>query len=106
MIFNIVVAEQRSNERTTLDLITQVLGTQVEVYVLIVLYVWFRPVAGMPGMAGALILALALSGARVYPRTWNMWIQSTYPNRLLAVETINGVLSTVTILVAAEWLLF
>lgn len=39
-------------------------------------------------------LALLLAAVRVYPRFWNMWIQSTYPRHLLAIEVVNGTLST------------
>jgi hypothetical protein len=78
-------------------LITQILGTQVEIWILAAAWFWLRPLIGMEGPGGSTLFALLLAGIRVYPRFWNMWIQSTYPNRLLAVEFVNGVLSTFTV---------
>jgi hypothetical protein len=74
-------------------LITQFLGTQVEVFILATAYVWLLP----HGATGALALAVMLAAVRVYPRFWNMWIQSTYPAVLLKVELVNGVVSTFVI---------
>jgi len=77
--------------------VTQFFGTQVEVYLLTTAFVWLRPLTGLPGYHGALLLGLLLAAIRVYPRFWNMWIQTTYPNRLLAVEVVNGTIGTVAI---------
>jgi len=40
-----------------------------------------------------------LAAIRVYPRFWNMWIQTTYPARLLVVELVNGSIGTIAIAV-------
>jgi len=85
-------------------LITQVSGTQVEVWILAIAYLWLRPLIGVEGMLGTLLLGLFFSGIRVYPRFWNMWIQSTYPRRMLAIEFVNGVISTYTIVLALHFL--
>lgn len=79
-------------------LITQFGGTQVEVYLLTLAFFWLRPLVSLPGYLGALALGAVLAALRVYPRFWNMWIQTTYPNRLLAVEAINGALGTLTVI--------
>ncbi len=75
---------------------TQFFGTQVEVYLMTLAFVWFRPVAP-PGWLGALEIGAVITALRVYPRFWNMWIQTTYPNRLLLIEVINGSLGTMFI---------
>ena len=75
----------------------QFLGTQVEVYILAFAYVWLRPLVPFKGYVCALVLGLLFVGIRVYPRYWNMWIQSTYPRRLLAVEFVNGTISTLVV---------
>jgi hypothetical protein len=80
-------------------LLTQFLGTQVEVYLLAVAFVWFRPMVTAGGFGGALLLGLMLAALRVYPRFWNMWIQSTYPVRLLATEAVNGTIGTLVVVV-------
>src|SRR5262245_56932616 len=75
-------------------LVTQFFGTQLEVFVLTAAFVWLRPLVSLPGMTGALVLGALLGAIRVYPRFWNMWIQTTYPNRLLGIELINGTIGT------------
>ena len=77
--------------------VTQFLGTQIEVYLLTIAFVWLRPLVGFSGYAGAILLGSLLAAIRVYPRFWNMWIQTTYPTRLLVVEIINGTIGTLVI---------
>jgi len=85
--------------------VTQFLGTQVEVYILTIAFVWLRPLVDNPGYGGALLLGSLCAALRVYPRFWNMWVQSTYPNRLLAVEVVNGTLGTLVICCVLQALL-
>jgi hypothetical protein len=77
--------------------LTQFLGTQVEVYVMTIAFFWVRPMTPLPGYLGGLAVGGLLAALRVYPRFWNMWIQTTYPNRLLLIEVINGTLGTLFI---------
>jgi len=86
-------------------LTTQILGTQVEVYVLAFTYAFLHPLLGMKAMSATLLLGVIFCGIRVYPRSWNMWIQSTYPNRLIAIETMGGVVSTFTVVLGLHFLL-
>ncbi len=80
-------------------------GTQVEVFILTGAYLYLRQHFAAPaGLGTALLLAGLFAGIRVYPRFWNMWIQSTYPNRLLAVEFVNGTISTFIIVVGLHLL--
>ena len=73
------------------------LGTQVEVYILSAGYFILTGFIGVSAVI-ALLTAAVFSGIRVYPRFWNMWIQTTYPRRLLAVEVINGCIGTFVII--------
>ncbi|HET6451629.1 MAG TPA: hypothetical protein VFI08_09965 [Spirochaetia bacterium] len=77
--------------------LTQFFGTQVEVYLLTTAFVWLRPLVGFTGFGGALLLGILLAAIRVYPRFWNMWIQTTYPPRSLVVEVVNGTIGTLLI---------
>ena len=83
-------------------LVTQFLGTQVEVYLLTIGFVWLRPLLDVDGLAGTLLLGALFAGLRVYPRLWNMWIQSTYPRHLLVVEVVGGILGTLLVVLVLD----
>ncbi|MGE0527753.1 MAG: hypothetical protein AB7G93_22145 [Bdellovibrionales bacterium] len=83
-------------------IVTQFLGTQIEVFILASAFFWLRPSLPLEGLSGALALGLLLALLRVYPRFWNMWIQSNYPNRLLAIELVNGTIGTLAVISVLE----
>lgn len=86
-------------------LVSMFLGTQVEVFILTGAYLYLRQLFANPDSMGtALLLSAFLAAIRVYPRFWNMWIQSTYPNKLLAVEFVNGIIGTFVIVVGLKLL--
>ena len=85
-------------------MVRQFLGTQVEIYILAGAYLWLRGLVPYEGYTAALVLGALFAGLRVYPRFWNMWIQSTYPNRLLAIELVNGFISTLVVTMALQLL--
>lgn len=78
-------------------LISMFLGTQIEIYIMTVSFIFLVSILGKT-ILNTLVLALIFTGIRVYPRFWNMWIQSTYPNKLLIVELINGSIGTFIII--------
>ncbi|MEZ4744347.1 MAG: hypothetical protein R3B45_18165 [Bdellovibrionota bacterium] len=86
-------------------LITQFLGTQIEVFILSFGYIWLKTLIPLEQTNLTILLAALFAGIRVYPRFWNMWIQSTYPNQLLAIEFVNGIISTFTIIIGLSFLL-
>lgn len=86
-------------------LITQFLGTQIEVYLICLGFFWLRSLIPISGPTGALLLGLLLSNIRVYSRFWNMWIQSTYPRNLLATELVNGTIGGLFIVCFLELVL-
>ncbi len=43
------------------------------------------------------IFGLILIAVKIFPRFFDMWIQSTYPNKLLAVEFVNGTIGSFVI---------
>ncbi len=77
-------------------ILSMFLGTQVEVYIITISYIVLMNTLSGTNI-DALTLALIFTGIRVYPRFWNMWIQSTYPNKLLITEVVNGAISTFVI---------
>ena len=81
------------------------LGTQLEVFILTAGYLWLRQLQlGATSAERVFALGGIFAALRVYPRFWNMWIQSTYPGPLLAVELVNGTLGTFLIVAGVEWL--
>ena len=80
-------------------LLNMFLGTQVEIFIMTFGYLFLRDYLPFSSLATAAIIAGIFSAIRVYPRFWNMWIQSTYPNRLLVVEIVNGIISTFVIVI-------
>lgn len=86
---------------------TMALGTQVEVFILAAAYYYLRALFSQPeSIMTAIVLSVVLSAVRVYPRFWNMWIQTAYPRKLLAVEAVNGTLGTFIIVVGLKFLPF
>ncbi len=80
-------------------------GTQVEVFILTGAYLYLRQRFADPkGLGAALVLAGLFAAIRVYPRFWNMWIQSSYPGRLLAVELANGTIGTFVVVLGLRLL--
>ncbi len=77
-------------------ILSMFLGTQVEIFILTVGYIVFKGLLDTD-IISTLVIALIFTGIRIYPRFWNMWIQSNYPNKLLRVELINGTISTFVI---------
>lgn len=80
----------------------QFFGTQVEVFLITLAYLWFRPSFSGSSLAAVIALGAILGAIRVYPRFWNMWIQTTYPRNLLAIEIINGTIGTFAIVSILE----
>ena len=48
-------------------------------------------------MAKGIVFAFILIALKIFPRFFDMWIQSTYPNKLLAVEFVNGTIGSFVI---------
>ena len=74
------------------------LGTQLEIFILTGSYLYLRQQFECDKIETALILGFIFSCIRAYPRFWNMWIQTTYPNKLLVIELINGIIGTFIII--------
>jgi len=52
-----------------------------------------------------LFFGLMLVGVRIVPRFFDMYMQSSYPNKLLYVEIVNGTILSFLVAVALSWLL-
>ena len=78
-------------------IISMFLGTQVEIFILTISFIFLISILGKT-LLNTLILACIFAGIRIYPRFWNMWIQTSYPNKLLIIEVINGTIGTFIII--------
>jgi hypothetical protein len=85
-------------------LLSMFLGTQVEIFILTFGYFFLKNYLTNSPFNNAIIISVLFTAIRVYPRFWNMWIQSTYPNKLLIVEVINGIIGTFTIILGLYFL--
>jgi hypothetical protein len=78
----------------------QSLGTQIEVYIMTIGYVWLHPLIPLNGMVGALLLAVLFAALRVCAPVWALWMQGTYSNRYLAVEVASPVVGSIVFALA------
>lgn len=55
----------------------------------------------LPGglLMQGLVFGLILVAVKIFPRFFDMWIQTTYPHKLLAVEFVNGTIGSFVIAV-------
>jgi len=60
-------------------------------------FAFIKPV--LPGelLTKSIVFGLILIAVKIFPRFFDMWIQSTYPNKLLAVEFVNGTIGSFVI---------
>lgn len=75
------------------------IGTQIEIFIITASYLFIRQYLPFDHMVTAFILAVIFTGIRIYERFWNMFIQTTYPTRLLIVELAFGIIGTFLIVI-------
>jgi len=68
-------------------------------------YSFIKPVLPQDLIAAASIFALILIAIKIIPRLFDMWIQSTYPNRLLLIELVNGSIGSLVIGIVFAYLI-
>lgn len=61
--------------------------------------IFFMAASALPGLGWfkGLYFGLLLAGVRVYPRFVTMFMLTSYPNSLLAVEFVNGIIGSIII---------
>lgn len=87
----------RSARSTPNRLTEQLLGTQIEVYVMTIGYVWLHPLLRSTGLVSAMLLALLFAALRVCAPVWALRVKHTYSNRYLAVEILGGVVGSTVV---------
>ena len=53
-------------------------------------FTMIKPILSPVALNAGVVFALMLVVIKIIPRFFDMWIQSTYPDRLLVIELING----------------
>jgi len=66
------------------------LFTFVQGFLFALVYLFMKSVLPVETISRGLVFGLVLIAIKIIPRFLDMWIQTTYPNRLLTVELING----------------
>jgi len=56
-----------------------------------------KPVLPDGTLTKGTIFGLILLATKIFPRFFDMWIQTTYPDKLLAVEFVNGTIGSLVI---------
>lgn len=52
-----------------------------------------------------IVFGLILVAVKIFPRFYDMWIQSAYPNKLLAVEFVNGIIGSFVISITFAYII-
>ncbi len=75
----------------------QYLGILIQCLLWAFVYALIKPVLSEGILIKGLIFGLILVTVKIIPRFYDMWIQTTYPNKLLAIEFVNGVIGSFVI---------
>ncbi|RJO78428.1 hypothetical protein D5S18_05950 [Nocardia panacis] len=78
-------------------LAVRLLGSQVEVYVMTVGYLWLHPLLPVGGLLGAVGLAGLFAALRVCAPVWALWARGAYSRGYLTVEVAAGVLGSLVV---------
>ena len=80
----------RKWESITKMLIGQFVGIVVQGLLWAVVFAYLRPALPQGVLMAGLTFGLILIALKIIPRLIDMWLVTTYPARLLAVEVVNG----------------
>ncbi|MBU1118813.1 hypothetical protein KKH43_02955 [Patescibacteria group bacterium] len=75
----------------------QYLGALVQCLLWAVVFAFIQPIFPESIMLTGLYFGLVLVAIKIIPRGYDMWIQTTYPNKLLVVEFVNGTIGSFVI---------
>jgi len=53
-----------------------------------------KPALPEGALLRGIVFGLILIAVKIFPRFFDMWIQTTYPNKLLAIEFVNGTIGS------------
>jgi len=80
-------------------------GSLIEAWLLSLGYLLLRSAFPRSGsLITAVVCSLVLGFIRIYPRAFDKWIQTTYPVRLIVVESVNGMIGSFVIILSMRLL--
>ncbi|HHN66550.1 MAG TPA: DUF1761 family protein, partial [Thermopetrobacter sp.] len=68
----------------------QITGALIQGLLWALVFVYLRPALPQGVLMAGLAFGLILIALKIIPRLIDMWLTTTYPRRLLAVEVVNG----------------
>lgn len=69
----------------------------IQCFIFAFVYAFIKPAFTDIVVLNGFYFGLILIAVRIIPRMLDMWIQSTYPNKLLIIELINGTIASFVI---------
>lgn len=60
-------------------------------------YIFLKPIFVGTILSKTFFFGLLIVAIKIIPRFFDMWLQSTYPNKLLQIELINGIIGSFVI---------
>ena len=83
----------------------QYVGILTQCFLWAFVFALAKPVLPDGVLMKSLAFGLILVAVKIFPRFFDMWIQSTYPNKLLAVEFVNGTIGSFVISVVFAYVI-
>lgn len=80
-------------------------GTLAQCVLWAFVYIWVKPVLPDSIVGIGVVFGLMLVATKIFPRFFDMWIQTTYPNKLLGIELINGSIGSIVIAVVFAFMI-
>lgn len=68
----------------------QHVGILIQCFLWAFVFAYLKPVLPVGVLMQGVVFGLILLATKMIPRLYDMWIQSTYPNNLLAIELVFG----------------
>ncbi len=72
----------------------QFLGMLIQALLWAFVFAYLKSVLPEAKLSAGLVFGLILVAIKIIPRAYDMWIQTTYPNKLLLIEFINGTIGS------------
>lgn len=83
----------------------QYVGMLIQCLLWAFVFAFVQPVLTGDFWQQGFFFGLILVAVKIIPRLYDMWIQSTYPNKLLAIEFVNGAIGSFVVGISLAYFL-